>query len=599
MVIRPTPAPAPSIDLREVTVRPTRGGREHRLWDRLVEEHHYLRFHGIIGKGLRHVALHGETWVALVGWQPGAFKLAARDRWIGWSAEQQFRRLHLIANNSRFVILGPGGVPNLASRVLGLSLRRLSADIRAAHGYPALLAETFVDVSRFAGTCYRASNWRSLGLTRGFGREPGGAARFRHHGRPKEIFMYELTDGAAEALSRDAVPESWNAEQHDSAGPMAASGLRSLFACLDEVPECRKARGKRYPLRTILAIAVAARLAGYRGVTAFAEFAALLTQEQLAAVDSFFSPTKKRYTAPKITTFHNIFADLPPETLDDAIGAWTARQAGADTPLAMDGKDIRGASKQTEGGRRMMVAAVEHGTGLVLGQVEVDAKSNEIPAVRDLAESVDVTGRIVTVDAMHAQHETARCLLGRRADYVVTAVKENQETILDDLKAIDFGDAPAFETFGKAHGRIERRRCAVVDLSGAEWDGYAALHGRRQAMRIEREREILKTGERSVEATWCLTSLGPERAGPEQLLELVRNHWTIENRVHYVRDFTYDEDRCRAHVRHMPRNLSCLTNAAIAIVRCGGRFSYMPEANRHYAARAQEALDAILTPPDG
>ena len=243
-------------------MRPTRGAREHRLWDRLVEEHHYLRFHGIIGKGLRHVALHGETWIALVGWQPGAFKLAARDRWIGWSAEQQFRRLHLIANNSRFVILGPRGMPNLASRALALSLRRLSADIEAAHGYPAFLAETFVDVSRFAGTCYRASNWRSLGLTRGFGREPGGAARFRHHGQPKEIFMYELTDGAAEALSRDAIPESWDAEQHDSAGQMAASGLRSLFACLGEVPKCRKPRGKRYPLRTVLAIAVAARLAG-------------------------------------------------------------------------------------------------------------------------------------------------------------------------------------------------------------------------------------------------------------------------------------------------------------------------------------------------
>ena len=118
--------------------------------------------------------MHGETWLALIGWQPGAFKLGARDRWIGWSAEQQFRRLHLIANNSRFVILTPERVPNLASRVLGLSLRRLSQDMQAAHGYPALLAETFVDVSRFAGTCYRASNWRSLGLTRGFAREPGG-----------------------------------------------------------------------------------------------------------------------------------------------------------------------------------------------------------------------------------------------------------------------------------------------------------------------------------------------------------------------------------------------------------------------------------------
>ena len=584
-----------SIDLRAVTVRPTWGAREHRRWDRLVEEHHYLRFHGVVGKGLRHVAVHGETWLALIGWQPGAFKLAARDRWIGWSAEQQFRRLHLTANNSRFVILTPERVPNLASRVLGLSLRRLSSDIQAVHGYPALLAETFVDPARFAGTCYRASNWRSLGMTRGFARDPGAAPRWRHHGQPKEVFVFELTDGAAEALSRAEIPANWNAEQHSE--PMTAPRLRSLFECLGEVPECRRARGKRYPLKTVLAVAVAARLAGYRGSTAFAQFAALLSQEQLEAVGAFRSPSKKRYTAPAITTFHNILAALPPETLDNAIGRWTGQHGGAHAPVAMDGKDLRGASKQTEDGRRMMVAALVHKTGMVLGQVEVDRKSNEIPAVRELSSSLDLAGRTVTMDAMHAQHETARCLLGRRADYVVTAVKDNQETILEDLKAIDFTDAPWHETVDKGHGRIDRRRCAVVDLSAAEWDGYAALHGRRQAMRIEREREILKTGERSVEVTWSLTSLGAERAGPKELLDLVRNHWHIENRLHYVRDFTYDEDRCRAHVRHLPRNLSCLTNAAIAIVRCDGRFRFLPEANRHYAARAQEALDAILIAP--
>ena len=87
----------------------------------------------------------------------------------------------------------------------------------------------------------------------------------------------------------------------------------------------------------------------------------------------------------------------------------------------------------------------------------------------------------------------------------------------------------------------------MVDLSAAEWEDYAALHGRRQAMRVERERQIVKTGQRNTEATWSLTSLGSERAGPEELLALVRNHWHIENRLHYARDFTYDEDRCRAN----------------------------------------------------
>ena len=586
------PARDGAIDLRAVTVRPTWGAEEHRRWDRLVASHHYLPFHGVFGKGLRHIALVGSTWLALIGWQPGAFKLAARDRWLGWSAEQQFRRLHLIANNARFVILTPRPVPNLASRVLGLSLRRLSRDMQAVHGYPIFLAETFVDPARFAGTCYRASNWRSLGLTRGFAREPGGSARWRHHGRPKEIFVFELTANAAEVLSQAETPAQWHGETRTE--PMAALRLRSLFECLGEVPECRRARGKRYPLNTVLALAVAARLAGYRGVTAFAQFARLLSQEQLKAVGAFYSASKQRYTSPSVTTFHNILAALPPETLDNAIGQWTGQHGTARAPVAMDGKDVRGASKQTEKGRRMMVAAVEHGSGLVLGQVEVDSKSNEIPAVRELSNGLDLAGRIVTVDAMHAQHDTARCLLKGHADYVVSAVKDNQETILDDLRAIDWSDAPWHETVDKGHGRIERRRCAAVDLTGDAWDGYADLYGRRQAIRIERERELVKDGTRSIEVTYCLTSLGTERAGPEQLLALVRNHWHIENRLHYVRDFTYDEDRCRAYVRHLPHNLACLTNAAIAIVRCKGRFRYLPEANRHYAARAQDALDTIL-----
>ena len=375
---------------------------------------------------------------------------------------------------------------------------------------------------------------------------------------------------------------------------MAALRLRSLFECLGEVPECRLARGKRYPLNTVLALAVAARLAGYRGVTAFAQFARLLSQEQLKAVGAFYSESKQRYTSPSVTTFHNILAALPPETLDNAIGQWTAQHGTARAPVAMDGKDVRGASKQTEKGRRMMVAAVEHGSGLILGQVEVDSKSNEIPAVRELSNGLDLAGRTVTVDAMHAQHDTARCLLKGHADYVVSAVKDNQETILDDLRAIDWSDAPWHETLDKGHGRIERRRCTAVDLTGDAWDGYADLYARRQAIRIERERELVKDGTRSIEVTYCLTSLGTERAGPEQLLALVRNHWHIENRLHYVRDFTYDEDRCRAYVRHLPHNLACLTNAAIAIVRCKGRFRYLPQANRHYAARAQDALDTIM-----
>ena len=266
--------------------------------------------------------------------------------------------------------------------------------------------------------------------------------------------------------------------------------------------------------------------------------------------------------------------------------------------VSMDGKDVRGASRQTQDGRRMLVAAIEHGSGLVRGQLEIDSKTNEIPAVRELADAVEISGCTVTVDALHAQHKTARHLLEDcGADYLVTAIKDNQPTLLADLQAMLFGDSPAYETRDKEHGRSDRRRYWVKDLSDSAWEGYAGLYGRRQAIRIERQRQVLKTGASSTEVTYALTSLTADKATAEQLAALVRNHWHIENRLHYVRDFTYDEDRCRVYVRDLPRNLACLTNTAISIVRCQSRFQFLPEANRHFAARPQEALDLLLNPP--
>jgi len=147
----------------EVEVRLARPD-ERRRWDALMDRHHYLGFRQFAGRGLRHVALWCGHWLALMGWQSGAFKCAPRDRWLGWHRSVQFRRLHLIGNNTRFLILPEAqGIANLASRVLGRSARRVSADWEAAWGHPLELAETFVDCARFHGGAYDASNWVRVG----------------------------------------------------------------------------------------------------------------------------------------------------------------------------------------------------------------------------------------------------------------------------------------------------------------------------------------------------------------------------------------------------------------------------------------------------
>ncbi len=347
------------IVVREVTVRPTRDVAERRRWDELMSAFHYLPFNGLFGQSLRHVAVYQERWVALLGWTAGAFKVGVRDRWIGWSREAQFRRLKLIANNARFVVLGERGeTPNLASRVLRQSLQRLSSDMRERHGFPVLLAETFVDPSRYTGSCYRASNWRKLGETRGFTRLPGYPVQWSENGQPKEVYVTLLQSDACAALRGSEEPVEWGLGARDD--PMPAAQLRSLYDFLEAIPDFRKARGQRYSLACYLTIAIAARLAGYRGVTAFAEFAERLDEGQRRAVGGFVSPTRHRVTVPAASTFHYLLEALPPDTLEQALRAWTA-QHDSDRAVALDGKDIRGASRQTDGEKRLMVGAVEHG----------------------------------------------------------------------------------------------------------------------------------------------------------------------------------------------------------------------------------------------
>ena len=195
----PLPGPAGSKpkliippSVKEVNVRLARPD-ERRRWDATMAEQHPLGFRGFAGRGLRYVAEYQGCWLALIGWQSGAFKCRPRDLWIGWRQREQFPRLHLIANNTRMLMLcPPGTIPNLASCVMAANLRRLSCDWLAHFGHPLELAETFVDPAQFGGTMYRAGNWIFVGRTRGFARSNG---RYTEpHGCHKEMYLYPPCD---------------------------------------------------------------------------------------------------------------------------------------------------------------------------------------------------------------------------------------------------------------------------------------------------------------------------------------------------------------------------------------------------------------------
>ena len=249
--------------LSEVEVR-LATPEERPVWDALMDEHHCLGFPRLAG---RRPALRRDL-LGPVAWQNGAFKCAHRDRWTGRNPEQQFRRLEMVANNARFLILSePGVFPNLASRFLAGMTRRLSDDWLKAHGHRVLLAETFCDPKLFAGTMCRAAGWKGLGETKRFARANG---RYTDpHGTPKEIFDKALRPDVRALLSS---PQPLPPDDPGLA-PRDPEAMRSLHAGLAAVPDFRRAQGKKHTVACVLTVHILAELANMKGCLAAAQFA--------------------------------------------------------------------------------------------------------------------------------------------------------------------------------------------------------------------------------------------------------------------------------------------------------------------------------------
>jgi hypothetical protein len=170
------------------------------LWGYLLHHYHYLGLPKLVGEHLRYlVHLDGQI-VACIAWASAAYKVKSRDDYIGWSIKTRRERLHLVANNARFLVLPWIQVKHLASKVLAANLKRLSDDWQHTYQHPVHLAETFVDVSRFEGTCYKAANWRFVGLTRGSAKKGN---HYQYHGQSKAVYLYPLSRHFKRALADD------------------------------------------------------------------------------------------------------------------------------------------------------------------------------------------------------------------------------------------------------------------------------------------------------------------------------------------------------------------------------------------------------------
>ena len=356
--------------------------------------------------------------------------------------------------------------------------------------------------------------------------------------------------------------------------PIAAARSQYLLDLLAQVPDPRKRRGRRHPLAGLLAVGVAAVIAGSRSFAAIGQWAADAGPEALAVLGADRGAAEE-------STFRRAFALVSADALDRALGAWLhtrAARAGGRLVIAIDGKTVRGARSKA-GKAPHLVAAL----AAVLGQVAVDGKSNEIPAVRDLlAAFADLAGAVCTLDAMHAQHDTAKAIIGRGADYVMT-VKANMPTLYRQLRNLPWAAVPASSAVSTGHGRRARRTIKVVlTPSWIEFEGAAQV--------AQLRRTVTRNGKKTVEVVYLITS--DRRASPATLAAWVRGHWHIENKLHWARDVTYLEDKSLVRTGNAPRVMASLRSLAISILRLDGHAN-IAAANRHHARDPQRTLKLL------
>jgi predicted transposase YbfD/YdcC len=263
--------------------------------------------------------------------------------------------------------------------------------------------------------------------------------------------------------------------------------------------------------------------------------------------------------------------------------------------MSIDGKTLRG-SKHQGAQDAHLLSAVAHRLAITLTQVAVADKTNEIPTVIELLSRLTVEGYVLTMDALLTQREIAEAIVARKGDYV-SIVKRNQPRLREDIALLFTappprarGDIwPTATTRGSGHGRLEVRKLQATTAL----NDYLDWPGVQQVFRLERHRLNKKRGTRTTEIVYGITSLAPAQASPEELLTLVRQHWTIENRVHWVRDVVFDEDRAQTRQGYLPHVMASLRNTVITLTRAHG-FRDIARARRCFAARPDQALALAL-----
>lgn len=308
------------VNLNELIVRPIKG-KERLPWDRLMKEHHYLGFKQLVGESIRYVALCDKRWVGLLGFCSGTFTSASRDQWIGWSIPQRLQRLKYIVNNSRFLILPGVQTPNLASKALALSFRRISQDWLKKYRHPVLLAETFVDHSLFHGSCYRGAGFIPLGKTRGFRRSNG---KYYPHGQSKTHLVRPLYKDTVSQLSAAfPTPFMLSGNKQPALLDLNQLELKELVSHMEAVPDPRNPCGVRFRFSTPLSVLVLAALLGLRSFSKISRMVEALPQQPLQELGCM---RRRIYFPPENSAYRRTMLAVDMDRFLEATARWLENQ---------------------------------------------------------------------------------------------------------------------------------------------------------------------------------------------------------------------------------------------------------------------------------
>jgi predicted transposase YbfD/YdcC len=376
---------------------------------------------------------------------------------------------------------------------------------------------------------------------------------------------------------------------------LLAGSQLSLLEHLARVPDPRKRRGLRHSLPSVLAAAIAAVLAGAQSFTAIGEWIADAPPPVLASLGVRRDPLTRRFDPPGEATIRRVLESVDAAVLDAEVGAWLRARAQAAGPrigpraaLAVDGKALRGTRHASADGQAVhLLAVLDQQACAVLGQVDVDGKTNEVTRFAPLLEPLDLTGHVVTAHALHTQRGHAEFLVAQKNAHYIFVVKKNQPGLYAQLKRLPWRQVPAgARQYDRGHGRDEHRTLKAVTVAA----GLAFPHAA-QAICLTRRIRPLPGGRWRTVTVYAITSLHAHQATPAQLAAWIRGHWQIEA-LHHIRDVTYREDHSQVRTGTGPQVMAAIRNLAIAIIKLAGAGS-IAAATRHYARNAIRPLATL------